>query len=83
MPWWGPEAADQAIASFLPTLRGMVSAAYKRAGSPYGEADDDTETLERWLEGTRDTDTGEALEREIEEAWTFHLELCFAARQVN
>jgi hypothetical protein len=81
--WWNSHAADDAITGFLPQLRAIVARAYRRAGSPYGEADESSELLERWLDETRDTDLAGDLHKEIEEAWAFHLGVHFAARQVN
>lgn len=79
--WWDSRALEDAVASFAPTMMKLVREAYQRAGSPYGDSDDDR--LERWVENFRGTEAGEALERAIGDAWAFHLQVCFAARQVN
>lgn len=77
-PWWNSEALEDAVASFAPTMTKLVREAYQRAGSPYGEAGE-----EQWLESARGTEAGEALQRAIGDAWAFHLQVRFAARQVN
>ncbi len=79
--WWDSGAAEDAAATFLPAMRRLVAEAYRRTGSPYGEATE--KALEQWLEHMMGTEEGAALERSIGEAWAFHLQVCFAARQVN
>ena len=81
--WWGPEAAEDAIASFLPVLSAILTSAYERVGSPYGAASVHPEGLEQWIAGVPDGDGWEELDGEISRAWSLHLEVRFAARQVN
>ena len=76
--WWDSRALEDAVASFAPTMIKLVREAYQRAGNPYGAGEE-----ERWVEDSRGTEAGDALERAIGDAWTFHLQVCFAARQVN
>jgi hypothetical protein len=79
--WWGPDAAEEAVQSFIPVMTDIVQRAYQRAGSPDGPPD--TEALERWLGAVQETDSWRDLDREIGHAWAVHLELRFASRQVN
>lgn len=81
--WWDPGAADEAASSFATELLKLLGGAYRRAGTPYGEADQEGEVLRRWFDDIRDTPAGVELQREVESAWTFHLQVRFAARQVN
>lgn len=76
--WWDSGALEEAVSSFTPTLTKLVREAYQREGSPYGEGGE-----EQWLENTKGSDAGEALQRAIGDAWAFHLQLHFAARQTN
>ena len=81
--WWDPDAAGEAAASFGLSLLKLLKEAYGRAGSPHGAPDADGEILRRWFDEIRETETGQALARELEGEWMFHLQVRFAARQVN
>lgn len=84
--WWDSGALEEAVSAFTPTLTKLVQEAYRREGSPYGEGGE-----EQWLESTlrgpqgdaKGSEAGEALQRAIGDAWAFHLQLHFAARQTN